>query len=281
LTADNAAEELLHTQYVRFPNPDRVDFLGDTARAVFERLVSVTLPGPAKLAQSLAPAVAARHLQIVSLHPDEQAVLDLVGASGRVPPVVGDSLGVVTQNAGPNKIDWFLDRTYEYDVRVDPASGALRATLDVHLRNRAPASGLPPYVIGPVPGDVNGKPGQNRLLLSVYTPWSFDGATLEGKPVLLESGQMELGRRVYSVLVEIPPGATADFHLSLSGSYAAGAPSYRLDIVQQPTARPDRVSVKVAPSSGSGGERRTFDLDKPRAVVVGLRSELPAGVQKD
>jgi hypothetical protein len=281
LTADNAAEELLHTQYVRLPNPERVDFLGDAARAVFERLVSVTLPGPAKLAQALAPAVDGRHLQIVSLHPEEQAVLDLVGASGRVPGVDGDSIGVVTQNAGPNKIDWFLDRSYEYDVRVDPRSGALQATLDVHLRNRAPASGLPAYVIGPVPGDVAGKAGQNRLLLSIYTPWSFDGATLEGKPVLLESGQMELGRRVYSVLVEVPAGATADFRIALSGSYPAGAPAYRLDVAQQPTARPDRVSVKVAASSGSGSERQDFDLDRPRHVIVGLRSVAPAGVQRD
>lgn len=242
LTAANAERELLYEQYVRFPNSDRIDFLGEAAQRIWDRFTSSDLPGPRKLASVMGPAVTGRHLQIASLHPTEQALLDRLKLSGRVAPVDGDFLGVVTQNLNGNKIDWFLDRTYSYDVRVDPATGALEADLRLKLRNRAPASGLPPIVIGPYP-DIDTIAGQNRLLLSIYTPWSLDGATVGGEPLLLQS-ELELGRRVYAAFIDIPSGTTADITVRLSGTYATGS-DYRLDMLRQPVVRPDDVDVSV------------------------------------
>lgn len=240
LTAKNAEQELLFDQYVRLAGSDRIDYLGDASQRIWDRLTAGALPGPRKMATTLGPAVAARHLQIASVHADEQRLLDRVGISGRVPDVEGDAVGVVTENASGNKIDWFLDRSYSYDVRIDDA-GRLEASLHLELRNRAPASGLPAYVIGPFPG-IGTAAGLNRMMLSIYSPWGLDGATINGETLLVESAR-ELGRSVYSTFIDVPAGKTAVIDVKLAGVYP-DAP-YRLDVLRQPMVRPDTIRSTV------------------------------------
>jgi hypothetical protein len=261
INAENATKLLLHDTYVEFGEAgevDRVDFIGTVARTLFTRLTTTTLPSPRAIADALSPVVAGRHLQLASVRPAEQRFFEDIGADGGVPPVQGDFLGVVSQNYNGNKIDWFLRRSYRYEVEYRPRSGTVRSRLEVSLRNEAPASGLPPAVIGfggfAGPGQPVSENGENIQLVSVYSPLSLERMTVNGQAVEA-SAENELGRRVYSALVRVPSGATRTVELELSGRIDPDhGHDYRLDVLRQATVVPDEVSVEV--SFGTGWEAR-------------------------
>lgn len=262
LTADNAERILLHDQYVELPTDDRVDFLGDTAETLWQRLTAGELPKPSSILSVLGPAVEQKHFQIASLHENEQDVFAGLDLAGAMAPVNGDFLGVVTQNASGSKIDWFLHRRLSYDVDIDPATSELHATVTATLRNEAPATGLPPVIIGnalqpPLPS------GTSRLYVSIYSPWALRGARIGGQPATLES-QSELGRNVYSAFVDVPGGGEVTMELELAGWYDGAA--YRLEVHRQPTVHPDtlRVTADDRPVF-DGGQRTDLRLERDLA----------------
>ena len=150
LTSENAADILLREQYVTFAqdNDQRIDFLDDVTRLTFEALTAGDLPGPREVTDVLGPMVAQGRLLVHSVTPGEQDFFTGIDLDGALPEVDGDFLSVTTQNSGNNKIDIFLHRRIRYDVRYDPDTGRVEADVTVTLRNDAPASGLPDYVIG-------------------------------------------------------------------------------------------------------------------------------------
>ena len=273
ITGDNAAQILLFDQYVRFQGDERVDFLGRVTEAVWQRLTAAT-PSVVQLGRALGPEVAQKHVQLASTRPDEQrAFLDL-GAAGAMVPISGDFLGVVTQNAANNKIDWFLRRSVTYEARLDPGSATIRSTARIVLRNQAPARGLPPYVIGsaqPRPPP----PGTNRLQLSVYTPWTLTGAKVDGQPLAM-GPERELGRQVYSAFLNIPPGGSLTVELELEGELDS-RDGYRLDLHRQPFLAPDSVTTSVRVADGwrlDGKGTQQLELSSDRAWTVPLRRSL-------
>ena len=242
LSAVNAAAVLLREQYTRFPGEERVDFLESTAKAVFDRLADTTLPPPGAVLRALAPAVRSRHLQLHSTRPDEQRLFHLLGAAGAMPAAQGDFLAAVVQNAGGNKLDAFLRRSIRYHVTVDPHTGHTEVDASVRLDSSAPASGLPPAVIGNF-GPRPANPGDNPLYLSVYSPLSLRSAAVDGQPALMES-ERELDRNVFSTFVRVPAGGAVTLTVRLVGSLPAG-PTYRLDVARQPAVVPDDLEVTV------------------------------------
>ncbi|MDP9388214.1 MAG: DUF4012 domain-containing protein, partial [Actinomycetota bacterium] len=271
ITADNADEVLLFEQYVHLDGEARVDFLGRVVAAVWDRLTTTDTSAVA-LARALGPSVAAKHLLVASTaDAGEAAALARLGVSGAMAPVRGDFLGVVTQNAGANKIDWFLRRSVDYSARLDPATGAVRSTVRVTLRNDAPAAGLPGYVIGndvepPLP------PGSNKLYLSVYTPLQLTRAAVDGAERPVES-ELERRRHVYSTYVIVPAGGTAVVELELEGRVAPGAGRYRLDLHRQPFLAPDAVTATVGVPDGwrVGRPRARLALDGDRRLETEVR----------
>ncbi len=275
LTSENAADLLLHDQYVVFADEqtERVDFLEHAARATFERLTGGSLPGPSRLAEVLGPMVRQGRLKLHSIHDDEQAFFEQVGLADAMAPVRSDFLGVVVQNAGQSKIDTFLERRLRYRAVVDPRTGETTATLHVELRNNAPAEGLPTYVIG---GNV-AEPGVNRTYLSVYTPLGLEDATWNGEDLLMESAH-ELDRNVFSQFLQVPPGATRTLELHLRGEIALPIADnerhYRLTLAHQPLVEPASVAVKVSESEGSTlvDEELTLEEDTTLAAPTNLRN---------
>jgi hypothetical protein len=158
---------------------------------------------------------------------------------------------LVSQNAAGNKADYFLNRKVSYDVSLRPNSDAtqvqISGKLNVDLHNGAPASGLPAIMIGPY--NPAYQAGENHSFVSVYTPNAFLGATLDGKPTGLESAQ-ELGRNVYSSYVSMPSNTDGTMGLSLSGREPMPDGWYRLDVLKQPTMRPDGLTVTVEVPAG-------------------------------
>jgi hypothetical protein len=255
IDAANAERILLHDQYLRLAGAEREGFLADVTQAVFDALVERGVRDWGAAIRALAPAVRGRHLMVHAVRPAEQRALRAVGVDGSMAPVRGDYLAVVTQNGGENKIDWYLRRAVDYRVRVDPRDGTATARLTVTLENNAPAAGEPPIVIG---GDGWPYPaGVNRLYLSVYSPLGFDGATLDGRPLLMQS-ERERGRTVISQFLSVPPGGRVRVVVRLAGRLPPGP--YRLDVGRQPTVAPDRLSVTLVGPSGATTHLYAGDL---------------------
>jgi hypothetical protein len=251
LTPDNTADILLQQQYVMFPDSSvRAEFLKAVVRAVFDRLETAELPGPKEIGNILGPMVREGRLQLHSAQPDEQAFFRRIGAAREFPDPAGDFLGVVTQNATGNKIDTFQHRTVHYDAHVDPSTGGLDATATIAVRNDAPSSGLPDYIIGSFPDNPLPR-GTSRVLLWVYSPQALQSATLDGQPVDLIT-QQELGHNVYMARFDVPPGGTRTLALQLRGGVDLRRydGDYRLKIWRQATVNPDRTRVAVTAPDG-------------------------------
>ena len=271
LTSANAADILMRQQYLTFQDDEsqRVDFLDEASRVTFEKLTSGDIPGPRQAADVLAPVVRQGRLAAYSVRPQEQALFEQIGADGALPPVGdGDFVSLVSQNHANNKIDIFLHRTLDYRARFDPATGHVDATATIHLANDAPADGLPQAVIG---NNDRGLPfGTNDVYLSLYSPLGFDGATLDGQPLPMES-QRELDRWVYSAIVRLGPRSSADLVVDLTGQIAPGT-DYALTVAPQPLVNPDDITVTVTGASswtvrGAVGLRDTNDAAGGRVAT--------------
>lgn len=243
LTAANAARVLLRDQYLEFSDRSvRADFLGEAGRVGFETLLEAPLPSPRRAADALHGPARDGRILFWSFHDGEHELFEQIGVHGALPsPTTGDFLSVRHQNNANNKIDIFLSRTVRYEARVDPDTGALEAEVLVRLRNDAPDEGLPDAVIG---DNDKGLPlGTNQMLLSVYTPHELQSVTIDGDRTPVSS-ERELGHRVYTVLVRIPAGTTAEVRFAVEGKVAAGS-RYALTLSPQALVRPDEVAVSV------------------------------------
>ncbi|MDQ3469877.1 MAG: DUF4012 domain-containing protein, partial [Actinomycetota bacterium] len=245
LTASNAVEYLLRDQYEEIDDDDIRDaVLEEITSELIEDVFGGDLPGPRVLAQTLGPAMAEGRLAVWSLHDDDQDLLRAAGISGELPAPAVDGLAVVTNNGGANKLDAYLRRSILYEGVVDEPSGALRTTVTVRLANDAPDD-LPPDAGG---NPFGLPPGTNRSYLSIYSPWEFDLAELDGVPGGMEVEQ-ELGWTVYSRFVEIPPGGEIELRLGFSGTVPEGTP-YELLLRSQALTYPDVARVDVRTTDG-------------------------------
>lgn len=250
LTKDNAARILLHEQYLQTTGDDaaRVEFLEQATRALFDRITSGALPGPGLIARALGPAVDGKHLQLYSVDDAAQGFFAQIGATSAVPPLRGDSVGVVGQNYSGNKIDWFLRRSVAYDASWDPDTGEVRGELEITVRNEAPPSGLPHAIIGwggdLILNQLEVEDGENLMLLSVYTAFPATGLTVDGE-ALSANHQQEFGRHVYSFLLRVPPQGTRTVTVSVQGALPADVP-YRFDPIWQVLPTPDQLAVTVS-----------------------------------
>jgi UDP-GlcNAc:undecaprenyl-phosphate GlcNAc-1-phosphate transferase len=288
ITADNVVDVTLRDAYARFANrEDRAEFLGKVARAVWSEATTSKLGSPAHIGDALGSAAGDRHLMVWLAKPDEQKVADAIGASGRIATARGDSLLVVTQNAAGNKADYYLDRSTELTATLTPdhavRNASVRSRISVELHNGAPASGLSQEVIGPY--DARFRAGENRSFVSVYTPGDFHGARVDGRPAALESAR-ELERNVYSSFVSAAAGGTAKIAFDVTSRVQLVDGWYRLDVLKQPTLRPDNLEVTIQVPSGwriaevLGRDAHIDPSDGRRATVArAVTSEYTLGVR--
>lgn len=257
LTAKNAARILLHDQYLLFDNQgERVDFLGNAMDAVFDRLQHGNLPGAARMGEVLGPMVKQGRIKLYTSDPAGEAFVHRIHAAGELPPVRGDFAGLVTQNAAGNKIDIFLHRSLRYEATIDP-DGTVHAVATITLRNDAPTSGYPDYVISGSGTDPT-PPGHYRGILTLYTPLALQGATLNGATAQLTTTK-ELDRNALTTFVDLDSGGSATMRLELegrvrmppTGSAGDAARRYRLTVWHQATIQPEGLEVVLRPGQGA------------------------------
>jgi UDP-N-acetylmuramyl pentapeptide phosphotransferase/UDP-N-acetylglucosamine-1-phosphate transferase len=293
ITADNVVDVTLRQAYEVFArSPERAEFLGDVADVVFDVATEGDLGQPGRVANVLGKATREGHFSLYFTRPAEEEIAVLVNADGTVPRTNRDSLMVVTQNAGANKIDYYLRRHVDYSVELDPIGSGkahVSGTLDVGLENTAPNALLPQAVIGPSEGlEERFSAGENYAYVSAYTPTGLTAVSVNGMPTEVEAGE-ELGRNVFSTFLSTMSGATTTMSLGLDGEVSLGPDRwYTLELVRQPSLNADDVSIelevpkgwKIAETRnlGTDGDRRAQGtVELAETTTVGVRLE-PSGV---
>jgi hypothetical protein len=238
LDSDNVVRFLYHDEYVLGVSQDeRANLLGEIARATFDRLTHGRSASPSKFANEMSPALGDKDLTMWFANAAEQKFAVRIGGDGSVPAPSGDSFGLVTQNAGANKLDAFLRRDVSYSATVDADSGRERARATITLHNNAPSSGLPDYVIG---NEVGLPTGTTRLIVAAYSRLALQTATIDGHALTL-AREHEFGRNVYSAYVDIPAGAARTITIDLRGAIDLSRGAYTFDWFSQVLPNPDRL----------------------------------------
>jgi hypothetical protein len=252
LDSDNAADFLMHGQYVDFSDDASSSAaLERVIYEVFDRLSSSELPGPKRLSSIFWPLVHHGHLQMATLHDEDDRLLERFGLRGAVPDPEGhDVLAVFNRNAGPNTIVDYLHWGVSVSTEWNPATGEVHSTVAVTLRNDAPASGLPSVILGNAAGYQS---GTNITDLTIVTPFELRTVTVDGqisasRPQL----QGELWR--HTVRVPIRPSGGARIVFELSGSVRRGS-LYRLDLLGQPLVNDSDVTVSLSTRRGDVVEK--------------------------
>lgn len=240
LTSNNAQEFFFRDQYSieGAARTEAFDELAEVGREILQRLSTQGLPGPEELGRVLGPAARAGRLQVITFDTEHNEFLrsvKLLRDFGREETL--DFVGVVQSNGLANKMDLYLERRLDYQAAVG-AGGELTATATVTLRSIVP-SDAPEYTVGEGPTRA-----QNKVLLSVYTPLSLDGVTIDGTPGDVRIAS-EFGMGRYLVEVVVPPnvdGIVVEY--SLSGSVSSDE-AYSLEVWHQPLINDDAVTVAV------------------------------------
>ncbi len=287
LTTDTAADLLTIGIYEQFPAAsDRDPILEATVEAVFDALTTGSLASPNHLGDVMGPAARAGHLKMSVVDETAESFLAAVNANGALPDVPDgeDFVALKTANAAPNKLDPYLERSFTYDVNVDPLSGLVDATATVELVNNTPSGGLPAVVQGnrALNDGIESAPtaGTALLYLSLYSVLDLAGATIDGQPLGIET-QQELQRWAYSTSVVIPPGGSTTLEFDLTGFVDPLEP-YRATVGHQPLTHDDRIVVRVGsgregwrpvavPPFSAGDDRALLEAD----LTENLRLEVP------
>jgi hypothetical protein len=166
--------------------------------------------------------------------PSEQQMFDSVGLSGRFPVPDGEAdFGITFNNAGPNKLDAYLQHTVTATSRFDANLGIDVVDLAIELTNTAPAEGLSVYI----GGNSSGLPlGTNLLYLSTYSPIGVVGGAQDGEPLGMETDR-ELGVVVAATYVDIAPGATITVTVTFEAAGPEPVGGWRVFVA--PTAQRD------------------------------------------
>ncbi|HWJ60989.1 MAG TPA: DUF4012 domain-containing protein [Acidimicrobiales bacterium] len=273
LSSDNAVEILTRSQYLELGDrATRGEILSAATKATFEKLINASLPAPRQLADVLSPAARGGHLRLWSPEEREQSLFERLGADGSlVIPPGSDGFSLVQQNAGNNKIDAYLERKITYEPTVDAKTGELKAVLTVEMTNAIPFAILPESV----GGNTRGAPdGTNVTTLSLFTRNVVTKATIDGKPLTMGPGT-ERGLNAWDTpQFNIPAGATITIEIELAGGVDL-AKGYRLAILPQPVAVPDRFSstltVENGQVKGTGATEDTLLDDEPLEAPTRIR----------
>ncbi|HEX6581271.1 MAG TPA: DUF4012 domain-containing protein [Actinomycetota bacterium] len=277
IDADNVVAFATNEAYSLFTDSvRRKRLLGDVATAAFERFIDQPSADHQDLEQLL-DAAGERHIQAYSEDPMMQQGLRATPVGGALRPRGADDdlLSVVVNSAAGSKVDFYQERNVSYAVRLDD-DGSAAAEFELTLRNDAPTSGQPPYVIGPFRSENAGsilrtlQAGESVALVNVYCgadciPLS---ARMDGVPVEVTT-DVDLGMRYIQDYYSIRSGEQKTLQLSWDESSAwdgnGSGGTYRMTFTNQVTIRPATLHLRIQPPDGM----RIVSASPPLRIVGG------------
>ena len=186
VSADNVVDELLHGQYLRFPDygqrAERRSDLSAIATASVQALQGRTWSAT-RLAVGVGGAVRGRHVLLWSSRPDDEQAWATAGVAGTLQ---ANSLLLSVVSRGGNKLDQYLGVTSGLSLRR--VGNRTEGTVRVTVRNSAPP-GEPSVIDGPYPGiGLEENEGDYVGILSVNLPADAMQARIDGIPQLAVAG---------------------------------------------------------------------------------------------
>ncbi|MCW2779214.1 MAG: hypothetical protein JWN17_2939 [Frankiales bacterium] len=239
VTGDALLKALLIDAYARAGSDTAAQLRRrSTLQAAASRAVAGLLGAglsPVRLAPAAAELARGRHLALWSRIPSEQAQLRRLGLTGDVGVGCEDLATVSTNNLNANKLDYYVQRTVDVDVRV--ARRSARVVQKVRLVNTAPADAVP-YVAG------TGTPGtaRERVELSLGPRARDVVVTVNGR-ALPSSVRASPGRTRVATYVQLRRGRPVDVEVRYL--LPRDGEAYRLHLVPQPLARDASLHLRV------------------------------------
>lgn len=224
VSADNIVSLTQKDEYTIFnDNIERKDFLVSILKASSTKLTSGAGSSGA-LAKTLTRASKENRIQVWSADPAIESIITTTTYSGAIPDGNRPFGGLVLNNVGGGKLDYYLTRAMDY--RRNGCGKTRDVYVTIRLTNDAPSSGLPPYVVTRLdPRSYPIQPGDNRTLIDYYATGGAQlvSATLNDKPTTM-AVQGDRGKRIFRFDMELPRGATQELTLHLQEPAGAGSP---------------------------------------------------------
>jgi len=230
VTEGNVVELTESTLYSRFPTDQsaRKQYLQGVATEVVKK-ISGPVESPRKLFDALGRAVSERRISVWSSLPPDQKLLEETPLAHVVPDDPAPYAGIVINNLGGNKMDYYLKRQIEY-VADGCESDTRLSTVTVRLTNTlADATSLSDYVAGQggfFTGLADNIP-KGAMLTSVRLLATKDAkliGVVANDTRIRVFGASERNHPSFEAQVAIPPGKTAVLTFRLSEPTVEGAP---------------------------------------------------------
>jgi hypothetical protein len=243
LTGDTLVEKVVGS-YDAYPDNDSRKAANRALGPVFvERLLSTN--DPVGTGQLLGRAADERRFALFFRNPDEQAVFDDLGLTGRLSDTEHDYVGVFTQNKVASKSDYWQRRAVSTDVAVrEDGSARVRMAVEVH-------NDSPPYLQpGPDPR-LGYFTRWNTLSIAPFLPRGAASisAEVDGEPIDI-SPRNFYGRYFIRPEVEFAPQARHTLAVTYDVPAAAvrdgDGLAYRLALDPQGMVDPQGVRVRVS-----------------------------------
>ncbi|WP_442978758.1 DUF4012 domain-containing protein [Rhodococcus sp. 852002-51564_SCH6189132-a] len=242
ISANNVVELTESTAYTRFAdnNNARKEYLQAVARQVVLKMTGA-VSKPRQLLEALGRAASEGRLALWSSHEDEQEVLSTTKLGHVVPDDSAPYAGVVVNNLGGNKLDYYLQREISYSA--GSCEGETRdSTVTVRLTNALPSGDYTDYVAGMF-DNPKGEPFGTNLSdvgLIATQGAKLKKVTVNGVSAFSFTGK-ERGHPMFNVQVPIPQGQTVEIVYEMTEPTVAGAPR----VPVQPLIDNPAVSVDV------------------------------------
>ncbi|MDJ0396355.1 DUF4012 domain-containing protein [Rhodococcus sp. G-MC3] len=209
ISGDNVVEVTLSTAYSRFGDDQvaRKAYLQEIAAAVVTKMTTGVAP-TRQLLDAVGRAGSEGRLSVWSADPAEQEILADTKVGHTLPVDPAPYANVIVNNAGGNKLDYYLTRDISYTA--ESCTGDTRkSTVTATLTNNVNPDGLTQYVASTFQPGV--PYGSNESIAYLYgtqgakiTKMSVDGVN-----AFAVQGGTELGRPVKAAYLTIPPGKSS------------------------------------------------------------------------
>lgn len=275
ITDENVEDVIMYDSYFEFSDSEQNRFLAGLLQDFWDTIGSAEVDAAA-LATGIGEAVATQHFKLYSRDEKQQEALSGLGVHGHYDTAGKNLQMVFHNNYGENKIDYYMHREIDTNVRL-AQGGDARITTSVTLTNESPNS-PPSYFLGRNRG--GDAPGLNRMYLNFLLPkgaevHSFrpDANSGTTSPLLFE----DTGHPVVWDYIEVQPGETktvsTTYVLVDAAQLFDNQGMFDFSMFPQPAANPDRYSIEVSAPRGyvigqngvdsDGSFRASGLLDRP------------------
>ncbi|NMD93855.1 DUF4012 domain-containing protein [Rhodococcus sp. BL-253-APC-6A1W] len=225
ITSDNVVELTESTAYTRFGDDQaaRKTYLETVAQTVVQKLTG-SISRPQALLEALGRAAGEGRLAVWSSVPEEQDVLGGTHLGQVVPDDPAPYAGVVVNNLGGNKLDYYLEREIEY--AAGPCDGETRdSTVTVRLTNTLPPGDYTSYVAGMFDNPIGAPVGTNLSDVGLLATQGakLNKVTVNGTSAFAFNGK-ERGHPMFNVQVPVPQSETTELVYELTEPTAPGEP---------------------------------------------------------